>query len=72
MSTMEDWIEKSMFNEYPSPIFKSILRDVAMKHWHTSSALTGGVKDFFGHASGGPRTFLDMLQGGHTLFFTDT
>ena len=35
------------------------LREVAMKHWHTSNALRGGAK-----------TFLDMLQGGQGLFWT--
>ena len=48
------------------------LREVALKHWHTSSALTGGAKTFLDMLQGGARTFLEMLQGGANTFFTDT
>ena len=40
-----------------------------MKHWHTSSALTGGGKDFFGHASGGGKDFFGDASGGGKHFF---
>ena len=41
-----------------------------MKHWYTTSGLTGGQR-LFGHASGG-QGFFGVLQVGENTFFTDT
>ena len=42
-----------------------------MKHWHTSSALTGGAKTFLDMLQGGAKHFFNNLEGGANTFFTD-